>query len=220
MYELTAGLLVLLLTALSLVFYSLRSSKCLRFTISFFFCFCACGMYFQWGAYADINKLLQKKKQQIIVEKALKQFNGPEDIIKRMEQHLSDKPDSAKGWYLLGKLYASQQQFKKSEMALNKSYHLEPSNLEVKIQLVEISYLANEQKMTKNTKKLLDEILVQWPDQLDALNFAAIDAFNQKNFALASKYWQRMLKLLPDGSKEKKAILSAIANAQTKQEGK
>lgn len=217
MLSLTIYLCVLLLIALSIVFFALRKSKVARWVLPIIFSFFACLMYYQWGSYSDLKALENRMIQRRQVEKALKEYEGPEAIIARMEQHLIHKPDSVKGWFLLGKLYFSQKMIIKANDAFAKAYELDKNSLEIKLQYMESSYIINNQNMTGKAKKLLNEILKQWPDQLDALNFAAIDAYSHKKYSLASSYWQKMLIVLPDGSKEKRAVLDAIANAQLKQ---
>lgn len=216
MFELSLSLLCVLFLALSIVFYSLRKMIYARFILTALFGVCACVMYFNWGAYNEIESLIKKEKQQAEVAIALKQYKGPSDIIKKMEAHLLEKPNSSKGWFLLGKLYASQGNFKQANTAFSKAYAIDNKTLDIKLHYMQSNYFLNDRQLEGITKGLFDEILKEWPDQLDTLNFGAIDAFDHKNYSKASMYWQKMLLLLPEGSKEKRAILSAIASAQTK----
>ena len=202
MLKLTVGIAFLLLVALGLVFYSLKNTKSARFICTLIFVFSACAMYFKWGAYSEIKALIVKEKQQKEVALALKQYKGPDEIIKKMERHLLQKPDSPKGWFLLGKLYAAQNKFAKANIALSKAYALDNKSLEIKLSYMESNYFINNKQMK------------------GLINFAAMDAFDHQEYAKASFYWQKIGLLLPDGSKEKRAILSAIASAQTKMHAK
>jgi cytochrome c-type biogenesis protein CcmH len=219
MINVVLGLVLLLLLALIILVSAVRKASILRIVLPIFMMVISLAMYWQWGAYPALEKLEQQKKQQAFTKEALKQFKGPEDVIKRMELHLKQTPDSAQGWYLLGRLYASQQKIEKANTAFKKAYQIDSKDLKIKFQYMETTYYVNGQKLEGEAKRLLSEILDETPFQLDALNFAASDAYTHKNYSLASYYWQKMLEVLPEGSKEKRVVLDAIANAQTK-EGK
>ncbi len=215
MIKLSIGLAALLIIAVLLLVYALRSAKQARIFMPVLFVAAASVMYWQWGAYQALNQLDSKQHQQANAAEAFKRYKGPQEVILKMEAHLVKQPGSAKGWFLLGKLYASEKAFSKANAAFANAYALDKNNLEVAINYMESNYFINGQTMAGETKRLLDEILNKWPDQLDALNFAAMDAYTHKQYSSASSYWQKMLPLLPDGSKEKRAILKAIADAQS-----
>lgn len=216
MIKLSIGLAPFMFMAIGFCLFAFRKAKTASLVLSTALVVTASTMYWQWGAYQDMWLLEKKQQQQVMVQQALKQYKGPEEIITKMEAHLAEKPDSPKGWLLLGKLYASKNNFDKANDAFSKAYALEKNNPEILINYMESLYFKHNQTMTPEVKQILDEVLEKWPNQLDALNFAAMDAYIHKDYAQASKYWQQMLPLLPDGSTEKQTILKAIGDAQQK----
>ncbi len=147
MIKLSVGLIALLFIAISFSIYAFRKAKVACVFISTLLVIAASLMYWQWGAYNDILLLEKKQQQQVLVAEALKQYKGPEEIIAKMETHLAEKPDSAKGWLLLGKLYASKKLFEKANNAFSKAYALEKNNPEISINFMESQYFLNEQSM-------------------------------------------------------------------------
>jgi cytochrome c-type biogenesis protein CcmH len=64
---------------------------------------------------------LMTERNAIAMEKLRAQLGTPQQIIAKLEQHLQQHPDSAEGWYLLGKLYLDQQQMDKAKIAFTKA---------------------------------------------------------------------------------------------------
>ena len=217
MTSLLVGLGVLLVIACLIAIYAFRKMASMAIAVLLLM-ICSSGvMYWQWGAYAAIKQLAEREAMRAQTQQALKQYNGPMDVIARMEQHLKQKPESAKGWYLLGRLYQSQQLFSKATVAFGKAYQYDKKDLKIRLQYMESLYIDNNQTQTALVSQILTSILKEDPYQLDALNFAATDAYTHKEYGKASSYWQKMLTVLADGTKEKQAILKAIAMAQQKE---
>ena len=217
MVKLTVLLISFGLLALIIVYWALKKTQLNKLCALVCFSLIGLMMYGHWGAYYQLAEQQQRAHQQLITAQALKQYKGPKDVISKMEAHLKQKPNSIKGWYLLGRLYQSQQQFDQAESAFKRAYNLDSKDLKVRLQLMEVSYINNGQHINSDTQLLLNGILSAYPYQLDALNFAAADAFSHQQYQKASTYWQKMLEVLPEGSKEKQAVLKAIATAQMKE---
>ena len=215
MTNLLIGLSLLLFLALAILFWAMRKTTKAKYILLIFFAPIAFAMYNHWGAYQELQILDNKKKSQALAQAVLKHFKGPAEVIKRMEQHLrTPKGNTAKGWYLLGRLYLSQKKFEKSTKAFAKANALDSKDLKIKLSYIESMYIVNGQKSNNKIKKLLNEVLLTDPSQLDALNFIAIDAYSNKDYSKSIAYWQKMLVVLPQGSKEKQAVLDEIVRAK------
>lgn len=80
--------------------------------------------YFLWGGWIEIQK--NTRKQQIL--SLLRDKQGTQKLIEQIKARLAQNPKSAQGWYLLGRLYASQGQWKLANDAYLKATQLAPSN--------------------------------------------------------------------------------------------
>lgn len=217
MTNLLFALAILLIVAISIIFWATRALKIIKYVLPLGLVLVSSLMYWHWGSYRALQILAQKKQQEQQTQQALKKYKTPAEVIARMEQHLNQKPDSAKGWYLLGRLYQSQAMLDKSAKAFAKAYQLDSNDLKIKLMYMQALYFSQNQKLAGQSKVLLENILAEDPYQLDALSFAATDAYSHAQYALASQYWQKMLKALPEGAQEKQMILKAIATAQLKE---
>ncbi len=58
----------------------------------------------------------------------IEQMKSPQQIIGKLKERLKQEPESSEGWYLLGRLYLSQQQYLEAEQAFTKALALAPTN--------------------------------------------------------------------------------------------
>jgi cytochrome c-type biogenesis protein CcmH/NrfG len=209
---------VLLLIALAIVIYACKPAR-LTTTLTVLICFAVTGisMNYYWGEHRALEQIAFDRAQAANVKQAMKQFSSPQQVIDKMRTHLEQDPSNPKGWYLLGKLYISQRQFNLAEQDFEKSYHLDPKSLATRIEYVQASYVINGEKLVGLADKILQQIIKEDPNQVDALNILAIDAYTHKKYQVATKFWQKILLSLPEGTKERQTIEKAIAMAQDKE---
>ena len=215
---LVAGLISLLIIALGFVVWPLRCHRGWLVSVCSFIVLSSITMYYYWGGYTELQKVKQRAQQRLLAEQALKELKTPDAVISRLKDTLKKHPDSAKGWYLLGRIYASMGNAGAAQSAFTKAYRLEPKNLDIRLEYLQSLYIAHNGEQTAEIKLLLDNILSEQPNQPDALNFLAVDAYRHQDYAKAIKYWQRLLAILPRGSQEHQGILEALAKAQKKQQ--
>lgn len=169
--------------------------------------------YIEWGGAFAYHHFVQQQKQEKRSKALLQSLKNPDEIIERLKQHLSNSPESAKGWYLLGRVYVSRSKWELAEKAFSKAYSLHPDEEAYAINYIESIWQLNSQKFNQKILLMLKEVLKKNPKQLDALSMLAIAAFQDENYSLAVSYWQRMLAILPENSDEAKSIRKAIAKA-------
>ncbi|TAL61437.1 MAG: tetratricopeptide repeat protein, partial [Legionella sp.] len=128
---------------------------------------------------------------------------------------LDDKPRSAKGWFLLGKLYSSQTEYGKAQDAFTKAHELNPDDEQFTVFYIHSLWISNNQQFNDAIRQLFKDSLVKNPKQADALAMLAMDAFLEHHNEQAVGYWQRLLQLTAPQSEEAEAIRKAIAKAQS-----
>lgn len=170
----------------------------------------ALGLYLKLGSSSYLSQtiLAAKKTQQTDA-----QFRKVSDqIIPRLKQHLEKNPDG-RGWFLLGRLYLSNQDFAAAETSLSKAYQLTPTP-EIALNYAEARYFNHGQTLDVQAKSLLLEVLKHDSGQADALNLLALDAYRNGNFGQAIRYWQQLLPQYAAESEAYKMLVQQISLTQ------
>lgn len=170
-------------------------------------------LYLKWGASDKLNLWIAGQSNQKIINKELAKFHDPQELIARMAKLLQEKPDSARGWYLLGRLYMSQNEFNQAADAFAKASSLQPNQPMIKLQYLESLFLING-KLTVAANGALQQIHQQMPNNPDVINLLALDAYNKHAYAKAINYWEQLVGQFSPTSNEGKTLLAAIAQAQ------
>jgi cytochrome c-type biogenesis protein CcmH len=169
--------------------------------------------YLMWGGWFALERYKTELASQQHVQDVLKNIKSPDELIDKLAAHLKQNPDSDRGWYLLGRIYSSQQKLQHALNAFAKAYKLNPDD-----KLIVINYA---QTLLENDdekgRELLINLLKKDPKQPDALSLLAMDSYNRQEYQEAINYWQRLLILVPADSKESEMIRKAIAKAHSNQ---
>lgn len=209
------GLLALLSLCTSIVLiYPLRRQVMLSlFLVCFLFVFAFTGYYY-WGGFAAWQQSIRQQKSNELAQKMLKSIKNPQELIDKLKAKLDDTPNSAKGWFLLGRLYSNQNDNSNALIAFAKAFQFKPENEEFATNYAHSLWLNNNQQFTPKIREIFNQLLIKNPKQADALSMLAMDAFVSHAYSDAISYWQRLLVLAPEQSEEARAIRKAIAKAQ------
>jgi cytochrome c-type biogenesis protein CcmH len=170
--------------------------------------------YWRWGGwFAWSDFLLQKSRQQQVQER-LKTVHGAEDLIRQLKQAVQRHPDSARGWYLLGRLYASQQDWMNASEAFAMAYRLQPKQSDHAVNYAHSLWQLNHQQFNALSRKVLHEVLQSDSHQIDALGLLAMDAYARGAYQEAIRYWESVLTVTQLPLKDAQAIRKAIVKAQ------
>lgn len=176
------------------------------------------AVYWVFGGSRQLDQFWSWQRQETQVQQEMAKLTGPQELIARLQDHLRAAPQSAEGWYLLGKLYLDQQQYAQAQASLDKAYQLQPNSAEIFIALAKADFFNHQQHLTPAIATQLNNMIESLPQPVDALNLLAVNAYRQQNYHSAVGYWQRALTFVPAGSPDSRALLDMIAQAE-KQEG-
>ena len=204
--------LIVLLLALSVALYPLRKSRAVLFLAPVLIVL-VCLAYWHWGAGLEWMKHLRANEKQQRIKTMLKSIHDPAELIEMLKATLHKHPNSARGWYLLGRLYVSQNQWQQANDAFVQAHELKPNDEHITVNYAQNLWQLNHQAFDKAIRTLLDRVLQQNPNQPDALAMLAMDAYKRHAFQQAIDYWQRLLKQVSPQSEEAQAIRKAIAQA-------
>ncbi len=172
------------------------------------------GLYIYWGHSQQLAHYYQDQRETKLVQKTIKKLGSVNAIIAKFKhyqkQHLSDP----KAWYLLGKLYASQGQFKQAKQAFAHAHQLKPEKFTYSVAYLESSYFAAKRQFSPGMEKLLQQLYHQQPNDPNLINLVALAAYQHKHYQRAIKLWESLLPLFANGTHDKQALLMMIAKAE------
>lgn len=214
------GLVLLLLfitiIAAAVMVYPLKSNRYFTLLLApLIVVFSLAGYYF-WGDFANWQEYLKHNESQQRVQQMLKTIKTPQELIAKLKAKLDDTPKSAKGWYLLGRLYSAQKEFEPAVQAFAKAYAFAPDNEQYAVNYAQGLWQLNQHQFNPEIINLFSGLLHNNPKQADALAMLAMHAFMSHAYQDAIDYWQRLLQLAPEQSEESLAIRKAIAKAQAR----
>ena len=195
--------------ALMLVYWPLRKQQFVWLCIP-----CVLGLtglgYWCWGSWPAQARFTRHLEREKVAEVMLSAVKAPGDLIATLQQHLQKHPRSARGWYLLGRLYASQQIWDKAHAAFTKAYQLKSHDDLIAVNYAQSLLARRQGDDPAVAREVLGAVLERHPQQIDALMLLAIDAQQRHAVQDALAYWRRLLILVPDQSPEADSIRKAI----------
>ncbi len=211
------GLLVTLsVLASALIIYPLRRNLFLSLVLIPIMFVLMFGGYHFWGGFAPWQAYVKNTNSQEQARAMLKSIKTPQELIDKLRAKLDDSPESAKGWYLLGRLYSNQNDSNNAVTAFAKAHSLKPQDEQFTVNYAQSLWELNQRQFNAQIRDLFNTLLKNNPNQPDALAMLAMDAFMSQSYEDAINYWQRLLKIAPQQSEEADAIRKAIAKAQEK----
>ena len=209
------GLLISVATFAAVLFiYPLKPGKWKSILLIPVMCTLMAGAYYQWGGFALWQNYLQKNESQKQAKQMLRSIKSPQELIGKLKAKLDNRPKSAKGWYLLGRLYSAQNDNEQASEAFAKAYQLAPDNEQYAVNYAHGLWQLNNRQFSASIIELFHKLLGKNPKQPDALAMLAMNAYLNHDYHEAISYWQRLLQLVPPQSDEALAIRKAIAKAQ------
>jgi len=142
---------------------------------------------------------------------------GPdmEQAVAGLAERLRLQPDDLEGWMLLGRAYKTTERFEPAREALANAYRLAPENADVLVEYAEAMVLASESRRFEGeSRELLERAVLLQPDSQRGLWLFGIAAFQDENYADASKVWERLLASIPPDAEARDALVERIADAR------
>lgn len=115
------GFIVFAITVVLIALYPLRR---FRFVLGLLLLLILGVAYFIFGQGPEVYHYVQRQEQLAEMKAALQSYGGRAFVIKALKARLDHTKRSAYGWYLLGKLYASQGQTREAKAAFQEAQRL------------------------------------------------------------------------------------------------
>lgn len=210
------GYSVLLVLGLIFIVYPLRKTKGFAILILVLYIGTAVALYGYWGGLSQWRAYQQTLAHAKTVKKLAARYKTPDQLIQKLKNQLDDKPASAQGWYLLGKLYAAEGKWRDAHHAFSKALAFKPDNQSVIVQEIYARWVLNDQRLNHALRQRVLAILKQFPNQPDIVMILAMDAFETQHYQQAIDYWNILLPQTPAGSEARLKLQEAIAKASAR----
>ncbi|MDC9727131.1 MAG: c-type cytochrome biogenesis protein CcmI [Candidatus Thioglobus sp.] len=143
-----------------------------------------------------------------------------EQSAEKIKQHLVDNPSDAQAWKMLGLSYFELNKIDESLQAYEKAYQLNPKDARLLVEYASTMISANDDQFTGRPVELIKQALEIEPNAPDALYLAGLFAVSMQDFNLAKGLWNKALAGLPEGSVDRQALLSILAELEREQNPK
>ena len=132
-------------------------------------------------------------------------------MVEQLADRLKDNKNDFEGWVRLYQSYKVLGSNEKALKTLRDAIKLNPKNINLKQMLLRELLPTNKKPVFSNeTNKLVDDILVLDPNNVDGLFFSGFAAYNKGEKKKAITYWDLLLKQLPKDSLMSKEINKRI----------
>ena len=132
-------------------------------------------------------------------------------MVEQLADRLKDDKNDFEGWVRLYQSYKVLGSNEKALKALRDATKLNPKNINLKQMLLRELLPTNKKPVfSKETNKLVDDILVLDPNNVDGLFFSGFAAYNKGEKKKAITYWDLLLRQLPKDSLMSKEINKRI----------
>lgn len=138
-----------------------------------------------------------------------------DDLLKKVEGKVVEKPEDVEARMLLGKTYGMLGRWTDAEQAYAVAYSLAADNATVLAYYAEAIAKASGRQLKGRPAELLNQALELNPDETKALELAGVRAYQNKEFAMAAYYWKRLTKLLPPDDPYTKDMAAHVKQAKS-----
>ena len=163
------------------------------------------GLYWQVTELPKVQKLASiQERIQPLTDKIIV-GNGEEvtpqdlfDFALAIRSRISDNPDDATGWMLLGRIYSSLEQYEQSFAAFDKALALQPNSVETLSSYAQALMMPNQVSYLKQAVTILQRWLSLEPDNNNAALMLSMTASQLNDLALTKTYFAKIEGLLPE----------------------
>ena len=126
------------------------------------------------------------------------------------QQNTQTQPDNAQAWLMLARLQAAQNEYALAEQALARVLSLSPEP-DLWLERAQMKAMSAGGVYAGEPWQWIEQVLREQPQHLNALVLAGSAALSEQRLPHAQDYWQRALRLVPEGSEASQDLQAALA---------
>lgn len=174
---------------------------------------------FAIGGYLKSSDYLLATSEKPVTKEQSAQSKIPpnlEEMVQKLAKRLEEKPDDAKGWYMLGRSYTVLNRYPEAIAAYTRALALAGNeNPQLFVDFAEALGMSANGDLSGRPVELLKTALALNPELPKALWLSGLAAAQSKDYAMAVEYWQRLLAQIPESETEdRQSLLAQIDEAK------
>lgn len=138
-----------------------------------------------------------------------------EEMVQRLAARLQSNPDNVEGWIMLARTYGALGRFDQAASAYASAEKQSPNDAQLLADYADTLAMAQGRRLQGEPEKLIARSLKIDPNNIKALALAGSVAFDNKDYAKAVDYWERILRLAPPDSEFARSVSASVAEART-----
>lgn len=162
------------------------------------------GLYAHWGSSDKVQLAREMREQPRTIE----------EMTARLEKAVQAQPDSAEGWYFLGRTYMAQERPVDAAKAYERAVQIAGRQPELLGQWAQALYFAGQKRFTPEVQALTEDALKADPNEVTSLGLLGIAGFEEGRFKDAISYWERLIAVLPQDDPSRAALQGGIDRAR------
>ena len=162
------------------------------------------GLYAHWGSSDKVQLAREMREQPRTIE----------EMTARLEKAVQAQPDSAEGWYFLGRTYMAQERPVDAAKAYERAVQIAGRQPELLGQWAQALYFASQKRFTPEVQTLTEDALKADPNEVTSLGLLGIAGFEEGRFKDAIGYWERLIAVLPQDDPSRAALQGGIDRAR------
>lgn len=162
------------------------------------------GLYAHWGSSDKVQLAREMREQPRTIE----------EMTARLERAVQAQPDSAEGWYFLGRTYMAQERPVDAAKAYERAVQIAGRQPELLGQWAQALYFASQKRFTPEVQALTEDALKADPNEVTSLGLLGIAGFEEGRFKDAIGYWERLIAVLPQDDPSRAALQGGIDRAR------
>lgn len=142
---------------------------------------------------------------------------GPDEIramVGRLAARMEKEPGNVEGWIMLGRSYTMLEQFGDAARAYANAVERSAPDAALLADYADALAMAQGRNLAGEPEKILQRALAIDPRNVKALALAGTAAFDQRDYAKAVGYWERIVQIAPADSELARSVRGSIEEAR------
>jgi len=134
-----------------------------------------------------------------------------EAMVAQLAERMKDNPDDIEGWFMLGRSYQFLNRYEEAKAAYDRVLALGgESSPDFLATYADVLAMLNDKRIGEDSMRYIQKALAIDPNHVKALWLAGTAGFQQGDYSMALKYWERLARVLPPGSEDARTIQANV----------
>ncbi|MDH5257863.1 MAG: c-type cytochrome biogenesis protein CcmI [Gammaproteobacteria bacterium] len=174
------------------------------------------SLYDRWGAGVEAIDPESIPQEVKVEQQKHNQKETIEKMLVQLEQRLKDDPSDGEGWFMLARSYQFLKRYNDAVAAFEKSLPLGGNqSADVLSSYADAIAMAANRQLTNKAVDVLKQAVALDPVHVKSLWLVGTAAYQNKNYAEALKYWERLHAVLTPGSDDANQIAMNIGEVRS-----